>query len=102
MANLNIGPDAPLLGYPIAYSEHLPQANSPYHVNLCDLSAYVIFDRQGMEIAFSEHVGFLEDQGTWRFTKRLDGQPWMRDSITLADPQGSYKVGPFVGFNDPA
>jgi HK97 family phage major capsid protein len=89
-----------IFGYPIVYSEHLPQDDNSGNVILADLSAYAIFDRAGMAIAFSEHFKFTNDQGTWRFTKRLDGQPWMTDDITLADPQGSYTVGPFVNHND--
>lgn len=86
-----------LLGYPIMFSEHIPQLNSTAGMPLLvDPAAYVIFDRQATAIAFSEHAGFTSDQGTWRFTKRLDGQPWLSDGITLADPDGSYKVSPIV------
>jgi hypothetical protein len=53
-----------------------------------------------MAVAFSEHAAFTTDKGTWRFTKRLDGQPWLSGAITLADPQGSYTVSPFVYHND--
>jgi hypothetical protein len=36
----------------------------------------------------------------WRFKKRLDGQPWLLNAITLADPQGSFTQSPFVYLND--
>ena len=61
---------------------------------------FMIFDRQGMAISFSEHYKFVNDQGTWRFVKRLDGAPWLKGAITLADPQGSYTVSPYVYHND--
>lgn len=89
-----------LLGYSILESEHLPQDDNAGAVILADLSAYVIFDRSQMSIAFSEHAGFTSDKATWRFTKRLDGMPWLDAAITLADPQGSYTVSPFVYHND--
>lgn len=91
---------ASLLGYNIVYSEHLPQANNSGNVILADFAAYIIFDRADVAVAFSPHFKFTNDQGTWRFTKRLDGQPWMTSSVTLADPQGSYTVSPFVNHND--
>lgn len=89
-----------LYGYPIIFSEHLPQDDNSGDVLLCDFAGYLIFDRQGMAISFSEHYKFVNDQGTWRFIKRLDGAPWMKGAITLADPQGSYTVSPYVYHND--
>jgi len=89
-----------LLGYPVFFNEHMPQSDNDGCVILCDPTAYVIFDRSNTSVAFSEHAGFTSDQGTWRVTKRLDGQPWLNDKITLADPQGSYTVSPFVQLKD--
>src|SRR3712207_9265777 len=54
-------------------------------VLLLDLQHYLLGDRQQIEIAFSEHVAFLNNQGVWRFVSRVDGQPWLRDKVTLAD-----------------
>ncbi len=90
----------PLLGKPVHFSEHLPQDDNSGDVILIDPKAYLLFERQGMQIAFSEHFAFSSDQGTWRFTQRMDGQPWLTDAVTLADPQGSYQVSPFVSHND--
>ena len=89
-----------LNGIPIITSEHLPQANSSGDVVLADLSGYLMWQRSGISIDFSEHAAFTADQGTWRFTQRTDGKPWLRHPITLADPQGSYQVSPFVVHND--
>lgn len=89
-----------LLGYPILQSEHLPQANNAGCVVLADLQAYLMFERRGVSIAFSEHAAFTNGKGTWRFDTRFDGQPWLKSAITLADPQGSYTVSPFVYLND--
>lgn len=100
LTDMQTSPMKPLFGYPIKMSEHLPQANNSGCVILADMAAYVIFDRRGMMIDFSEHARFTNDQSTWRVTKRLDGKPWTIDAITYADPQGSYTVSPFVYLND--
>jgi HK97 family phage major capsid protein len=97
--NLAAGQPNTLLGYPLIFSEHMPQANGDDMI-LADLGAYVLFERQALSIAFSEHAAFTADKGTWRFTARNDGQPWMKSAITLADPTGSYTVSPFVYHND--
>jgi HK97 family phage major capsid protein len=90
----------PLLGKQVHQSEHLPQDDNSGCVVLADMKAYLLFERRGLEIAFSEHAAFKQDKGVWRFYQRLDGQPWLPGPITLADPQGSYTVTPFVYFND--
>lgn len=100
IANMQAAAGNTILGYPIVQSEHLPQANNSGNVILADLFAYLLFRRQEISVAFSEHAGFLNDKATWRFTARADGKPWVRQPITLADPQGSYTVSPFVVHND--
>jgi HK97 family phage major capsid protein len=90
----------PLLGKQLIYSEHLPQDDNSGDVILIDPKAYLLFQKRGMRIDFSEHVAFKEDQGTWRFTDRMDGQPWVSGTVTLADPQGSFTVSPFVKHHD--
>jgi len=99
-ANMTAGSPSTLLSYPILVSEHLPQANNAGAVMLADLSAYLWFQREGLQIAYSEHAAFTTDKGTWRFTQRVDGKPWLRSAITMSDPQGSYTVSPFVYHND--
>lgn len=98
-ANIAAGQMQTLLGYPIIVSEHMPQANGD-DVILADLSAYLWFDREAMTVAFSEHAAFTSDKGTWRFTQRVDGKPWLANAITLADPTGSYTVSTFVYHDD--
>lgn len=98
-ANLATAIQQGLAGFPILESEHLPQANSTA-VILADLKSYALFEKGELSIAFSEHAAFTADKGTWRFTERLDGKPWLINAITLADPTGSYTVSPFVYLND--
>lgn len=97
--NLANGQPSSLLGYPILLSEHMPQANND-DVLLADMSAYVMFERQGLSVAYSEHASFEKDAGVWRFTVRNDGQPWYRGPVTLADPTGGYTLSPFIYHND--
>lgn len=88
-------PTMVLFGIPVIVTEKLPTLNTLGDVLLLDLRHYVIGDRQQIEIAFSDHVAFLNNQGTWRFVSRVDGQPWMSDVVTLSD--ASSTLSPFVG-----
>lgn len=83
-------------GFEVVTSEHVPQLGNNGAVILADLSAYVMFEKAGLSISYSEHVGFKRDVGVWKFRIRNDGKPWLQAPITLADPQGSYTVSPFV------
>ena len=103
MANLQTSPGSPLLGYPVIMSEHMPGliGGTGYdRVLLADLSAYLWFEKRQLEIAFSEHVGFTKGVGTFRFDHRVDGKPWLRNAITLANPDAAYTVSPFVYLDD--
>jgi HK97 family phage major capsid protein len=99
-ANMAVGGPQSLLGWEIVESEHNPQDDNAGGVGLYDLGSYLLFERQALSVAFSEHAAFSSDKGTWRFTYRCDGQPWLTSAITLADPQGSYTVSPVVYHND--
>jgi HK97 family phage major capsid protein len=100
VANLSAGVPMPLLGYTMRKNQHLPQANNSGDVILADLSQYQVWDLGGAYVDFSEHVGFLNGLDTWRFGRYMDGKPLWRSTITLADPQGSYTMSPFVRHND--
>ena len=92
------GSEAPtmsLLGIPVEVTEKLPGLGTLGDVLLMDLKHYLVGDRQDVEIAYSEHVKFLTNQGAWRFVCRGDGQPWLRSTITLADATNT--LSPFVG-----
>lgn len=100
VANVAAGNPEQLRGYDILRSEHLPQTNNSGHVILIDPTAYKLFVRQDIAVAYSEHAAFTSGQGTWRFDMRCDGQPILKNAITLGDPQGGYTMSPFVSFND--
>lgn len=94
--NLNNGTPNTINGFPVITSEHLPQIGNNGSVLLADLTAYVMFEKAGLSISYSEHVGFKRDVGVWKFRIRNDGKPWLQAPIILSDENGSYGVSPFV------
>ena len=94
LTDLRSGLPMTYLGKPVYVTEKLPALNTAGDVLLVDPSYYLIYDRAGVSIAYSEHYKFVNDQGTWRVTKRVDGQPWINAAITLQD--GTRTVSPFV------
>src|SRR5262249_14931160 len=86
-----------LLGLPVFVTEKLPALGTAKDVVLVDWQHYLIGDRQQVEVAFSEHVAFLTNQGVWRFACRVDGQPWLRSPVTLSD--AATTVSPYVYLN---
>ncbi len=83
-----------LAGFPVLTSEKLPPLGTTGCVMLCDFSKYLLGTRQELQIDVSPHVNFLKNQMTWRVVWRGDGQPWLNNSITLAD--NTTKVSPFL------
>ncbi len=94
--NLNSGTPNTINGFPVITSEHMPQIGNNGSVLLADLTAYVMFEKAGLSISYSEHVGFKRDVGVWKFRIRNDGKPWLQAPVVLGDEQGSYSVSPFV------
>jgi HK97 family phage major capsid protein len=86
-----------LLNLPVTITEKVPALGTKGDVMLIDPSLYVIGDRMMLEVTASEHVNFLKNQMTWRFVQRVDGRPWLDNSITLQDT--TTKVSPFVVLN---
>ena len=83
-----------LLGLPVAISEKMSALGTAKDVALIDFRHYLIGDRQQVEIAYSEHFKFTNNQGTWRFVSRCDGQPWLRSAVTLSNATST--VSPYV------
>ena len=95
-ANIAAGMPNTLYGYPIVHSMHMPPPNDN-DVLLLDPTSYVLFEKGNLSIDFSEHVSFLTDKGTWRFTQRCDGKMWLNSAITPSN--GGSTLSPAV-FND--
>jgi HK97 family phage major capsid protein len=100
LQNIAGGQPQTLSGYPIYFSEHLPQADNSGCVILADLGAYALFEYGGLYVDYSEHRFFDTGQDAWRFGQELDGKPWLNDAITLAGPGSAYEVSAYVNFND--
>jgi HK97 family phage major capsid protein len=84
-----------LLGYPLYIVGCLPALNTAGDILLVDPNYYLVGDhKSGLNVAFSEHYRFANDQVAWRITKRVDGQPLIDSSITMED--ASTTVSPFV------
>lgn len=84
-----------LLGYPLYVVGCLPALNTAGDILLIDPSYYLAGDhRSGINIAFSEHYRFANDQLAWRVTKRVDGQPLIENVIYMED--AATTVSPYV------
>jgi HK97 family phage major capsid protein len=93
--NVRDRPQMMLAGLPLFVTEKLPALGTAGDIMLCDWSQYLIGDRQQLEVAFSEHVAFLNNQTVWRFVNRVGGMPWLKDKVTLQDATST--LSPFVG-----
>lgn len=96
-------PPMSLMGKPIVWTDLMPvlpagtSASQIGGVLLADWSYYLIGQRQGLTIDFSEHYKFINNQGTWRFCSYVDGQPWLKQPVYLAD--GANTQSPFVSLS---
>jgi HK97 family phage major capsid protein len=64
---------------------------------LMDMSQYLVIDKGGLQSAQSMHVRFLNDEQTFRWTIRNDGQPiW---NAPLTPFKGSNTLSPFVSLD---
>lgn len=83
-----------IYGVPIVVTEKVPARGAIGDVILADMRYYLIGDRQRLTIMESDHVKFKFGEKVWRFTQRVDGQPWIDAPIT---PRlGGQTISPFV------
>lgn len=85
-----------ILGRPLVVTEKVPSIGNTGDVMLCDFTYYILGDRQSISIQSSEHYDFVKDLTTWRFTHRVDGQPWL-DAPIYTDTTNT--VSPFVALH---
>jgi HK97 family phage major capsid protein len=83
-----------MLGKPVIPVEHCATLGTPGDIILCDLSQYVMADKGAPEAASSIHVRFLNDETTFRFIYRVDGQPTWKKALTPKN--GSNTQSPFI------
>lgn len=83
-----------IYGVPVVVTEKIPARGAIGDVILADMRYYLIGDRQRLTIMESDHVKFKFGEKVWRFTQRVDGQPWIDAPIT---PRlGGQTISPFV------
>lgn len=82
-----------LLGIPFEVSQYAAAHGTKGDINLIDPMGYAYAQRQDIEIAVSEHVGFLNNLLTWRALYRADGKARVNTYLTLANGD---QVSPFI------
>lgn len=83
-----------MMGLPVIPVEHCSTLGTPGDIILADLSQYVMADKGAPEAASSIHVRFLNDETTFRFIYRVDGQPTWKKPLTPKN--GSNTQSPFI------
>jgi HK97 family phage major capsid protein len=99
LPDLRGAPGMQLLGIPVLFTEKLPELGTARDVALCDFGHYLVGDRQGIAISFSEHYRFMNDDNVWKALIRTDGQSWLKAPIPK--PGGTTR-SPFVYLTDAA
>jgi HK97 family phage major capsid protein len=76
-------PSGTLFGRPLQVVEQCQTLGSEGDILLLDLSQYLIIEKTGgIKSASSIHVRFVNDEQTFRFTYRVDGQPMWNSTLT--------------------
>lgn len=92
---LSGAPFASLFGRPIVVTEQAAAIGDLGDIVLADLSQYILArSTSGVKADSSMHVRFLYDEMTFRFTTRVDGQPWWNAALTPY--KGASTLSPFV------
>lgn len=87
-------PYGTLLGRPVIPVEYCSALGTVGDVILADFSQYMVIEKGGLEAASSVHVRFVNDEMTYRFVLRIDGQPIWNSALTPFSAGST--VGPFV------
>jgi HK97 family phage major capsid protein len=87
-------PPMTILGRPVIFTEKTPVLGTTGDINFCDLSYYLIGDRQQVRVDSSEHFLFQNNQVAYRLISRVDGRPWIQSPLTPHN--GGPTLSPFV------
>ncbi|MCI0380329.1 MAG: phage major capsid protein [Gemmataceae bacterium] len=79
---LSTKPYATLLGRPVLPVEWCPTLGTAGDIILADLRHYVTATRGDINQRTSTHIRFDFDESVFRFTFRVDGQPWWSAPLT--------------------
>jgi len=88
-----IGPGFYILGKEVIWTEKCQTLGDKGDLYLVDFSKYVIADG-GISVVSSKHYRFANDEISWRFVLRTDGQPILASAIT--PKYGTATLSPFV------
>lgn len=94
---LSGSPYATLYGRPVIPVEYCQTVGTKGDIMLLDLSQYMVIDKGGVQAAQSIHVRFLNDEQTFRWTIRNDGQPLWNAPLTPF--KGTNSLSPFVSLD---
>ncbi len=83
-----------LYGRPVIPIEQASAPGDLGDIMLVDLSQYLIIEKGGLKSDTSIHVRFLQDEMTFRFIMRINGQPSWRTPLTPFKDGGTQS--PFV------
>lgn len=89
-----------LLGYPIFFTEKVPQLGLTGDITLVCPDQYGLARRSGIEIGVSEHFYFSTDKIAYRFKLRHDGKSLWRapyqDASAITTGGAAWQVSPFI------
>ena len=89
-------PYSMLMGRPVVPHQACATMGTKGDINFVDLSQYIFASKSGgLSQQTSIHLFFDRGQTAFRFTMRLDGQPWQ--TKTIAAKNGTYQQSYFVG-----
>jgi HK97 family phage major capsid protein len=97
--DVTASPTMTLLGRPLIVTEKIPAFDNGAgnDILFVDPTYYLIGDRQGVSLDYSEHSRFMNDETELRIIERVDGKPWIQSSMT---PVNGDPLSPFVGITD--
>jgi HK97 family phage major capsid protein len=84
-----------IFGRPLIITEKGAALGSRGDLAFCDLSYYLVGDRQVMTADSSTDYNFGTDRTTFRIIQRVDGRPWIQSAITPQNGSSST-LSPFV------
>lgn len=87
-------PYGTLFGRPVIPTEYQPTIGTVGDIMLVDLSQYLLIDKGGVKADSSIHVRFINNERTFRFIYRVDGQPMWNSAVTPA--KGTNTLSPYV------
>lgn len=94
-AGFKEAPGGMLLGRPIIFTEHAPTLGTEGDLTLADMKGYYsIYKRSGLKFADSLHLYFDYNVHAFRWTFRLNGQPYL--SAPVSPNKGSNTKAHFV------